>query len=318
MSTETAGHRHAGIRRLQAGEDVNTLEVLRTGPLALVEDLGRVGLAHLGVTRSGAADRRSHQLANRLLGNPDDRATIEVAFGGFSARVHGGDVDIAVTGADTDPAVNGVVFGTNSIHRARDGEVISLGTPQSGLRTYLGVRGGIDVKPVLGSRSYDVMAAIGPSPLRAGDLLQVGTHTGEYPEIDQAPVATIADDVVEVRVTPGPRDDLFVDPDVMVRTNWLVTNRSDRVGMRLVGMPLEYRWRDRQLPAEGATRGAIQVPPNGFPVILGPDHPVTGAYPVVGVVTEEDIDMLAQVRPGQTVRMHWSRPRSHPSGRSAW
>ncbi|HEU4361948.1 MAG TPA: 5-oxoprolinase/urea amidolyase family protein [Mycobacterium sp.] len=295
-----------------------TLEVLRTGPLALLEDLGRPGLAGLGVTRSGAADRRAHTLANRLLANLDDRATIEVAFGGFSARVRGGAIDIAVTGADTDPTVAGVTFGNNSIQHVRDREVISLGTPRSGLRTYLAVRGGIDVPPVLGSRSYDVMAEIGPAPLRAGDLLPIGEPTGRYPELDHAPVAAITDDVVEVRVTPGPRDDLLVDPDVMIRTNWLVTNRSDRVGMRLVGMPLEYRWPDRQLPAEGTTRGAIQVLPNGFPVILGPDHPVTGAHPVVGVVVADDVDALAQVCPGQTVRMHWSRPRSHPSGHDGW
>lgn len=94
-----------------------------------------------------------------------------------------------------------------------------------------------------------------------------------------------------------------------MRTNWQVTNRSDRVGMRLVGMPLEYRHPDRQLPSEGATRGAIQIPPNGFPVILGPDHPVTGGYPVIGVVTDDDVDKVAQARPGQTVRLHWSRPR---------
>ena len=176
---------------------MTTLEVLRTGPLALVEDLGRPGLAHMGVTRSGAADRRSHTLANRLVANPGERATIEVTFGGFSARVRGGDVAIAVTGADTDPAVNGVPFGTNSIHYAHDGQVISLGAPHSGLRSYLAVRGGIDVDPVLGSRSYDVMSAIGPVPLRAGDVLPVGEHTAEFPELDQAPVAAIEDDVVE-------------------------------------------------------------------------------------------------------------------------
>lgn len=286
-----------------------TLEVLRTGPLALVEDLGRPGLAHMGVTRSGAADRRSHTLANRLVANPGESATIEVTFGGFSARVRGGDVAIAVTGADTDPAVNGVPFGINSIHHVHDGQVISLGAPHAGLRSYLAVRGGFDVTPVLGSRSYDVMSAIGPSPLRPGDVLSVGEHTDEFPEIDQAPVAAIADDVVELQVVPGPRDDWFVDPDILVRTNWLVTNRSDRVGMRLVGMPLDYRDPDRQLPSEGATRGAIQVPPNGFPVILGPDHPVTGGYPVIGVVTEKHIDKLGQVRPGQTVRLHWAHPR---------
>ncbi len=286
-----------------------TLEVLRTGPLALVEDLGRPGMAHMGVTTSGAADRRAHTLANRLVANPGEHATVEVTFGGFSARVHGGDVTIAVTGADTDPAVNGVPFGTNSIHYARDGGVISLGAPHSGLRSYLAVRGGIDVAPVLGSRSYDVMSAIGPAPLRVGDMLPIGEHSTDFPELDQAPVGSISPEIVDLQVVPGPRDDWFVDPDILVRTNWLVTNRSDRVGMRLVGMPLEHRRPDRQLPSEGATRGAIQIPPNGFPVILGPDHPVTGGYPVIGVVTDEDIDKLGQVRPGQTVRLHWSRPR---------
>ncbi len=295
-----------------------TLEILQTGPLALVEDLGRPGLSHIGVTRSGAADRRAHTLANRLVANPDDRATVEITLGGFTARVRGGNgegVAIAVTGADADPAVDGVPFGTNSIHYAHDGEVISLGAPKSGLRSYLAVRGGINVEPVLGSRSYDVMSAIGPVPLRRGDVLPVGVHTDDFPEVDQAPVAAIADAPLELKVVPGPRDDWFVDPDVLVRTNWQVTNRSDRVGMRLVGMPLEYRSPDRQLPSEGATRGAIQVPPNGFPVILGPDHPVTGGYPVIGVVTDDDIDKIAQARPGQTVRLHWSRPR-RPFGSS--
>ena len=285
------------------------LEILQTGPLALVEDLGRPGLSHLGVGRSGAADRRSHALANRLVANTDDRATVEVTLGGLTARVRGGDVGIAVTGADGDPAVNGVPFGTNSFHYVRDGEVISLGAPRTGLRSYLAVRGGLDVAPVLGSRSYDVMSAIGPPPLKPGDVLPVGDHGDIFPELDQAPVAPIVGNVLALRVVPGPREDWFVDPDVLVRTNWQVTNRSDRVGMRLVGSPLQYRTPERQLPSEGATRGAIQVPPNGFPVILGPDHPVTGGYPVVGVVIDGDIDRAAQARPGQTVRLHWSRPR---------
>lgn len=286
-----------------------TLEILRTGPLAVVQDLGRAGLAHLGVGPSGAADRRSHTLANRLVANPDDRATVEVTFGGLTARVRGGNLDIAVTGADTDPTVNGIMFGTNSIHHVRDGQVISLGTPRAGLRTYLAVRGGICVTPVLGSRSYDVMSAIGPLPLQAGDVLPIGDHTHDYPELDQAPVAAITTEAVELLAIPGPRDDWFVDPDILVHTDWVASDRSDRVGMRLVGRPLRHRQPDRQLPSEGATRGAIQVPPNGLPVILGPDHPVTGGYPVIGVLTDEDIDKAAQVRPGQHVRLHWARPR---------
>ncbi|MGH3595726.1 MAG: 5-oxoprolinase/urea amidolyase family protein [Mycobacterium sp.] len=288
---------------------MTTLEILRTGPLALVQDLGRVGLADLGVSRSGAADRRSHTLANRLVANPDDHATIEVTFGGFSARVRGDDIDIAVTGADADPSANGIMFGTNSIQHVRDGDVISLGAPHSGLRSYLGVRGGIDVTPVLGSRSYDVMSAIGPLPLRPGDVLPVGAHSDGYPELDQAPVAAIDEQLVDLRVVPGPRDDWLDDSDALVHTIWMATDRSDRVGMRLEGRQLAYRQPDRQLASEGITRGAIQVPPNGLPVILGPDHPVTGGYPVVGVVTDDDIDKVAQIRPGQYVRLHWSRPR---------
>jgi len=289
---------------------VAVLEILRTGPLAVVQDLGRPGLAHLGVGRSGAADRRAHTLANRLVANPDDRATVEVMLGGFAARVRGGDVDIAVTGADTDPSVDGIKFGTNSIHHVRDGQVITLGAPGSGLRSYLAVRGGVCVQPVLGSRSYDVMSAIGPAPLQTGDELPIGEHTDEYPELDQAPVAAITGDVVELSVVPGPRDDWFADPDALVHTDWVASDRSDRVGMRLAGRPLQHRYPDRQLPSEGTTRGAIQVPPNGLPVILGPDHPVTGGYPVVGVVIDEDVDKIAQVRPGQSVRLHWARPRA--------
>src|ERR1700749_1620036 len=293
-----------------------TLEILRTGPLALVQDLGRVGLAHLGVTRSGAADRRSHTLANRLGANPDDRATIEVTFGGLSARVRGGGVDIAVTGADTDPSVSGIMFGTNSIQHVRDGEVMALGIPNSGLRSYLAVRGGIDVTPVLGSRSYGVMWAIGPLPLQRGDVLPIGEHTAQYPELDQAPVAPICDQLVDLLVAPGPRDDWLADPDALVHTIWMASDRTDRVGMRLEGRPLLHRDPGRQLPSEGATRGAIQVPPNGLPVILGPDHPVPGGYPVAGVIADADIDKVAQVRPGQYVRLHWSRPRARASSAS--
>ncbi|BBZ26269.1 allophanate hydrolase [Mycolicibacterium madagascariense] len=292
-----------------------TLEILTTGPLALLEDLGRPGLAHLGVTRSGAADRSSHALANRLVANPPGHATVEVTLGGFSARVHGGDVAIAVTGADARPSLDRKPFGPNSVHYARDGQVIALGTPLLGLRSYLAVRGGIAAEPTLRSRSHDVLSTLGPPPLTPGDVLTIGEHPDDFPELDQAPVAPIGGDAVEVAVVPGPRDGWFTDPDALVRTDWVASDRSDRVGMRLTGVALESRWPDRQLPSEGAVRGAIQVPPNGLPVILGPDHPVTGGYPVIGVVVDRDVDRTAQVRPGQRVRLHWARPpRPAPPG----
>ncbi|EUA16144.1 allophanate hydrolase subunit 2 [Mycobacterium xenopi 4042] len=118
-------------------------------------------------------------------GKPDDRATIEVTFGGFAARVRGGGVDIAVTGADTTPSVNGIAFGINSIQHVRDGDIISMGIPVPGSHVS-GPARGLDVTPVLGSRSYDVMSGIGPPPLRPGDVLPVGGHTDDYPELEQA------------------------------------------------------------------------------------------------------------------------------------
>lgn len=284
------------------------LQVLHTGPLALVQDLGRPGLSELGVGRSGAADRAAHTLANRLVANPDESATLEITLGGFSARVLGGAVHVAVTGADPGPHVDGIPFGINSVQRLHEGQVISFGTPACGLRSYLALRGGIDVAPVLGSRSYDTMSRIGPEPLRAGDVVSIGRPAAAFPAVEQAPVGAVTGGPLDLRVMRGPRDDWLVDPEELTRNEWVCSERSDRVGVRLTGPLLHHRWPERQLPSEGAIRGAVQVPPNGQPVILGPDHPVTGGYPVIAVVIDADTDKLAQLRPGQSVRLHWNRP----------
>lgn len=297
---------------------VISLEVLNPGPLALVEDLGRPGFAHIGVGRSGAADRRSHRLANRLVANPEDLATLEITLGGFAARVRGGGVWLAVTGAGAQPAIDGIPFGLNAVHFIEEGQVLSVGSPASGLRNYLAVRGGFAVPPVLGSRSSDTLSGIGPPPLRAGDVLPVGRPSGDLPGVDHAPVSPVAAARADLRVIPGPRDDWFADPGALARTEWVVSERSDRVGVRLAGTPLQHRWPDRQLPSEGAGRGAIQVPPNGQPVILGPDHPVTGGYPVIGVLVDADTDTVAQLRPGQSVRLRWEQAGIAAAAQSGW
>ena len=297
---------------------MTVLHVLRTGPLALIQDLGRPGLADLGVGRSAAPDRRAHALANRLVANPDDWAALEIVLGGFSAQVRGGPVAIAVTGADAQPSVDGIPFGLNSVARLEAGQVLSLATPDRGLRSYLAIRGGIAVSAVLGSRSYDTMSQIGPPPLRPGDAVPVGRAGESFPELEQAPVGPVTGGPLDLAVIPGPRDGWFADPDALVRTEWVTSDLCDRVGIRLTGPPLLHRWPDRQLPSEGASRGAIQVPPNGQPVILGPDHPVTGGYPVIGVVADSDTDELAQLRPGQRVRLHWNRRRIAAAKPSGW
>jgi len=278
------------------------IEVVKPGPLTTVQDGGRLGLAHLGVPAAGPADWLSHALANRLVGNPDDAAALEFTLTGPTVRLQA-PAAIAVVGAPL--TVDGAAAPTGATIRVTAGQQVAVGTVSAGVRGYLAVAGGIDTPPILGSRSTDTLAGLGPPRLAAGDTIGLST-VDERPLLVLDRLPATGD---RLRVVLGPRDDWFTDPDALVHTDWIATDRSDRVGMRLAGRPLQYRWPDRQLPSEGATRGAIQVPPNGLPVILGPDHPVTGGYPVIGVVADADIDKIAQIRPGQHVRLHWSRPR---------
>ena len=282
------------------------LEVLATGALALIEDLGRPGLGATGVGRSGAADRRALRLANRLVANPEDAAGIEAVFGGLAVRAHGL-LTVALAGAPAPADVDGTPVGHHAVIMLRAGQVLRLGTPPTGLRTYLAVRGGIAVEPVLGSRSTDILSGLGPEKLGPGTMLPVGPEPAALPLIDVAPVAVPAGDAVVLRAVPGPRADFLADPAAIVRTTWIASSRSDRVGMRLEGGTLE-RAGSGELPSEGIVRGSIQVPPGGEPVLFLADHPVTGGYPVAAVVLEADVDRAAQVRPGQQVRFAFVAP----------
>lgn len=278
---------------------MSRLEVLVTGPLTTVQDLGRPGHACQGVGRSGAADRSSLRLANRLVGNPEGAAGLEVTFGGLVLGAEGA-VLLALTGAACPARVDGQPVGHNALLRLRSGQRLELGTPPCGLRTYVGVRGGIDVEPVLGSRSTDVLSGLGPPVPGAGALLPVGSSAEDLPDVDVAPVADPAPGDVVLRVRPGPRGD-WLTPSAslaLLATPWTVTPDSDRVGMRLSGETLE-RSRDGELMSEGVVRGALQLPPAGTPTLFLADHPLTGGYPVVAVVLDADVDLAAQARPGQ-------------------
>ena len=276
------------------------LDVLAVGASALVQDLGRPGLGASGVGRSGAADRASLTLANRLVANAEGAAAVEVLLGGFAVRATSL-LTVALAGAAAPASVDGTPVGHHALVLLRPGQVLRLGTPPTGLRTYLAVRGGIDVAPVLGSRSTDTLSAIGPAPLAPGDVLPVGPEPSELPLIDVAPVGTPPGDTVVLRAVLGPRAEFVADPRDLTTTRWTASSRSDRVGMWLSGGRLR-RADDAEVPSEGMVRGAIQVPPGGEPVVFLADHPVTGGYPVVATVCDADVDRAAQVRPGQGVR----------------
>jgi biotin-dependent carboxylase-like uncharacterized protein len=270
------------------------IEVVRSGPLATIQDLGRAGYAHLGVPLSGAADPSSLSLANRLVGNPEEAAGLELTFGGAALRF-GAPAWIAVTGAPL-PVRPGTM---NAPFHVPAGTVMELGTPSVGVRTYLAVRGGIEVPPVLGSRSTDVLSGLGPAPLSAGDRLPVGRATGLI-TVDVAPGLELEEEPV-LRITAGPRDDWFETLAPLTGETYEVTAQSNRVGVRLEG-PVLTRRRRGELPSEGMVTGSLQVPPNGLPIIFLADHPTTGGYPVAAVLATGDIPRAAQLRPGQRVR----------------
>ncbi|MEO3890256.1 biotin-dependent carboxyltransferase family protein [Nonomuraea sp. B5E05] len=306
------------------------IEVLAPGPYATVQDLGRPGYAHLGVPRSGAADAPSLRLANRLVGNAEGSAGIELTFGGAWLRFHDGGW-AALAGAPVAVAVAPGEEGTGPLEAARRagaragmgvpfwvpaGAELRLGTPAWGLRTYLAVRGGIAAEPVLGSRSTDSLSGLGPEPLRAGALLPVGpqradTAVGTAAGTAAGTVAGIVADLAPLpgprpavlRVLPGPRDDWFT-PDAteaLCAGPYVVSQDSNRVGVRLSGPEL-VRAKEGELPSEGMVAGAVQVPPSGQPIVFLADHPPTGGYPVIAVVTAADLPVAAQLRPGDEVR----------------
>jgi biotin-dependent carboxylase-like uncharacterized protein len=282
------------------------LTVLATGPLATIQDAGRPGWASIGVTRSGAADRSSADLANRLVGNAARAATIEVTAGGLRLRAER-TLLVAVTGAPARPDVDGRPAPLNAPMTLQAGAVLSLGMPPVGLRSYVAVRGGVDAVPVLGSRSTDTLAGLGPSPLAPGDRLPIGALAADEPFVDVAPVWAPSSRPV-LRVLPGPRRDWF-EPTAwtaLTAAEWTVSADSDRVGLRLAGPPLA-RAGEAELPSEGLVPGALQVPPDGAPVLFLADHPVTGGYPVLGVVASADLPSAAQLRPGDRVRFREGR-----------
>lgn len=293
--------RPAANRPQPAGGEA--IEVVATGPLALVQDLGRVGHAESGVGRSGAADRSALALANRLVANPESAGAIEAVLGGLAVRARK-TLTVALTGAPAPADIDGTPVGHNAVLTLRTGQLLRLGPPSRGLRTYLAVRGGIAVAPVLGSRAADVLSGIGPDPLTAGQLLPVGPEPDALPNVDVAPVALPEAGTVTLRAVPGPRADWLADGSELTATVWTASSRSDRVGMRLEGSPL-HRLDLGELPSEGIPRGAVQVPPGGEPVVFLADHPTTGGYPVVAVLLDADADKAAQVRPGQQVRFRY-------------
>ena len=293
-----------------SSDDQKRIEIVRPSLQLLVQDLGRPGHAALGVSASGAADRTAVRDANRAVGNAPGAGVLE-SVGGAVLRFHGADV-AAVTGAvgeialtDRDGVRRSIPHGVP--FALADGDELQLGHPDRGLRFVIAVRGGIIAPPALGSVSTDTLAGLGPAPLAAGDAVAVGDPRTAPHAVSPQPIPRrlpAPGETVELEITLGPRDDWFTEPalDALLGQDWEVTPRSDRVGIRLHGkVPLE-RAIAGELPSEGAVTGAIQVPPDGQPVLFLPDHPLTGGYPIIGALTDRSLDLAGQLPPGARIR----------------
>lgn len=283
------------------------MQVMAPGLQTLVQDAGRVGQAGQGVSAAGALDLGAMRRANRLLGNAPGLPVLESVAGGLRLQSVG-DTVVAVTGA-TGPlticSADGATWpvARNGAVALNDGDVLQLGEPDTGLRSYVAVRGGWQVEPVLGSASTDTLARIGPAALAAGTQLAVGDahNAGAVQPPDTAlPALPRAGDTVVLDVVLGPRTDWFTAESVarLTAQRWQVTPQSNRVGLRLAGAEALVRSITQELPSEGTAVGAIQVPASGQPVLFLADHPLTGGYPVIACIASHHLDLAGQVPVG--------------------
>ena len=273
------------------------------GALALVEDLGRPGHGASGVGRSGAADRAALTLANRLVANDGGRRGRR---GGVRRARRPGDarlLTVALAGAAAPATVDGTPVGHHAVVDLRPGQVLRLGMPPTGLRTYLAVRGGIDVAPVLGSRSTDTLSGLGPrSAADRATCCRSGRSRPSCRCVDVAPVCPPPGDTVVLRAVLGPRADFVADPAELTapRGRRRAAATGSACGWRAAGCGGPAT---REVPSEGMVRGAIQVPPGGEPVRV-PRRPSRDRRLPGGRrrCCDADVDRAAQVRPGQSVR----------------
>ena len=277
------------------------LRVISVGAQALVEDLGRPGHLGIGVAPSGAIDTPSLRAGNRVVGNPGDAAGIEVLLGGLVLQSDS-PVVVVVTGAPAPITVDGHAAAFGEPLTLAVGSGLTIGRPTSGLRSYLAVRGGIDVPGALGSRSTDTSSGLGPPPLKPGDRLMIGPTPRE--PVTGDPIPPLASGTVQLTADLGPRDDLLTKSAKrqLSQSVWRISTHTDRIGVRLDGPPLELS-HSGELPSAPILAGAIQVPPSGQPIVFLNDHPTTGGYPIVACVRREDLPRLGQARPGEMVRI---------------
>jgi antagonist of KipI len=311
VSSSDAGAQ--GTRRLMSARSgvphSRTITVMRPGLFTTIQDRGRWGHQASGVPVSGALDLVSHRVANLLVGNAADAATLEVTLAGPELRIEQ-ETCIAVAGADLRPSIDGATVPMGVATPCRPGSVLRFGERTSGARAYVAFDGGIDSPLVLGSRATHIGAALGGldgRALMAGDRLPLGPPTGVRPlrtiaHVKGSDASAAITGGARVRVLPGPQDDFFSEAafTLLERTRFIVTPQSNRMGYRLSGVTLP-RISKREMISDAAFVGGIQVPASGEPILLMSDRQTTGGYPQMATVITADLPLAGQLAPGDWV-----------------
>ena len=281
----------------------NYLEIVTAPPQLLIEDLGRPGYSWMGVTPSGACDQASFRLANRLVGNPQHLAALEILYGPCQIQFHSSAI-IAVTGAIQSLTIADRPCSFNYAHLVRRGDTVSLEVPQYGLRSYLAIKGGLYGEPYLGSSSSDTLSGLGPAPLSKGDRVAI-QETDLAVEIPFELAATDGiSDHFDLTGWWGPRSRHFTRNSISKLANreLIASKDASRIGIRLSGAELSPE-PNLHVEPEGILRGFLQAPPSGELVLFLADHPTTGGYPIVGALDPRSTDLAAQIRPGDRVTL---------------
>lgn len=289
-------------------EEPVRITVVKPGWLTTVQDAGRYGYQQYGMPVSGPMDRRSHVIANRLVGNCDQEAALEITLKGPELSFETAAV-VAITGADLSPSLDGIALPLWTSVPVKAGSRLTFGTRRSGARCYLAIAGGIDVPVVLGSRSTHVSSRTGGLQGRAlapGDILigvtprlrqrvTIGRSLPERLRLSYSTTATL-------RILPGPQLSSFAPQsfDLLTANPYRLSSQSDRMGYRLEG-PTLMQARVEARISDGTALGALQVPPDGQPILLMADCHTTGGYPILAVVISADLHRAGQLLPGETV-----------------
>ena len=292
-----------------ARSNTSTFRVIRPGLLTTVQDVGRIGYQRFGMPVSGAMDHLALLIANRLVGNPDKTAALEFTLQGPELFFEAG-ATCAITGGDFSPALDQIAVQNWKPFSIQAGSTLSFGKRKSGARGYIALSGGLDVPEILGSRSTHLRSQTGGFKGRALQKDDVLTYRNSSCSLTQYLDRTVTPDILSIyhsnariRAVRGPHADLFASEalDNLQRHDFRLSPQSDRMGYRLLGIPLAHA-KSPHILSEAVPLGAIQVPANQQPILLMADRQTTGGYPIIAVVISADIPLAAQLMPGDTLQ----------------